>query len=101
MAQMEAMDIAKMEKYKKLVRTRTRYGWLMTALMLIVYFGYIYLVAYRKDFLAQTFPGSVISYSIPIGVGVIVFTIVLTGIYVRRANNEFDRLIEEIKAGVQ
>lgn len=98
---MTAIDIAKLENYKKLVKTRTRYGWLMTALMMIVYFGYIYLVAYRKDFLATTFSDSVISYSIPIGIGVILFTIVITGIYVRRANNEFDRLIEEIKAGAQ
>lgn len=98
---MTAMDIAKMDQYKKLVRTRTRYGWFMTSLMLVVYFGYIYLVAYRQDFLAQTFPNSVIGYSIPIGIGVILFTIILTGIYVRRANNEFDRLIQEIKAGAQ
>ena len=33
---------------------------------------------------------------IPIGMGVIVFTIVITGIYVRRANDEFDRLTKEI-----
>ena len=33
---------------------------------------------------------------IPIGVGVIAFTIIITGIYVRRANNEFDVIKEEI-----
>lgn len=98
---MNAMEIAKMDQYKKLVRTRTRYGWFMTLLMMFVYFGYIYLVAYRQDFLSQTFPNSVIAYSIPVGIGVILFTIILTGIYVRRANKEFDRLIQEIKAGVQ
>jgi uncharacterized membrane protein (DUF485 family) len=33
---------------------------------------------------------------IPIGLGVIVFTIVITGLYVRRANGEYDRLTAEI-----
>ena len=31
-----------------------------------------------------------------IGMAVIVFTIVITGIYVRRANGEFDELTKEI-----
>ncbi len=35
---------------------------------------------------------------VPIGMGVIVFTIVITGIYVRRANTEFDALTAEILA---
>ena len=33
---------------------------------------------------------------IPLGFGVILFTIVLTGIYVRRANGEFDDLDRRI-----
>ena len=33
---------------------------------------------------------------IPIGVGVIAFTVLITGFYVRRANTEFDALNEEI-----
>ena len=32
----------------------------------------------------------------PIGLGVIVFTVVITGIYVRRANSEYDTLTEQI-----
>jgi uncharacterized membrane protein (DUF485 family) len=43
--------------------------------------------------------GMTTSIGVPIGVGVIVFTIILTWIYVRRANGEFDetnaRLIAE------
>jgi uncharacterized membrane protein (DUF485 family) len=38
---------------------------------------------------------------IPIGLGVIVFTVILTGIYVRRANGEFDRMTAEILEGVK
>jgi uncharacterized membrane protein (DUF485 family) len=36
----------------------------------------------------------------PLGVGVILFTIAVTAIYVRRANSEFDALNEQIVEGV-
>ena len=38
----------------------------------------------------------VTTIGIPIGMAVIVFSIVITGLYVRRANGEFDRLTREI-----
>jgi uncharacterized membrane protein (DUF485 family) len=85
-------------KYAELKRTRNRYGWLMTGLMMFVYYGYITLVAFNKEFLAQKLGAGVTSIGIPIGVGVILFTIVITGIYVRRANGEFDALKDEIIA---
>jgi uncharacterized membrane protein (DUF485 family) len=64
--------------------------------MMVVYFGYIYLVAFNKDFLATPLGAGVTTYSIPIGIAVILFTVNLTGIYVRRANSEFDSLTREI-----
>ena len=65
-------------------------------LMMLVYFGFIYLVAFQKDFLARPIGAGVMTFSIPIGLGVIVFTVVITAIYVRRANTEFDDLTQEI-----
>ncbi|WP_306605040.1 DUF485 domain-containing protein [Azonexus sp.] len=89
-------------KYHQLRSTRNAYGWVMTALMLIVYYGYIALIAFNKAFLSAPLgPNGVMTVGIPIGVGVILFTIIITGIYVRRANTEFDalkqQLIEECK----
>ena len=83
-------------KYQELVSKRNSYSWVMTILMLLVYYGYIVLVAFNKEFLAQKTGAGVTSYGIPIGVGVIVFTIIITGIYIRRANTEFDALKEEV-----
>lgn len=83
-------------KYQELVSKRNSYGWIMTALMLIVYYGYIMLVAFNKDFLAQKTGAGVTSIGIPIGVGVILFTIIITGIYIRRANTEFDDLKAQV-----
>ena len=91
--------VAKVEanpKYHELRRKRNLFGWSLTALMVVVYHGYIALIAFNKPFLAQPIGAGVISLGIPIGLGVIIFTVVITGIYVRRANGEYDRLTAEI-----
>ena len=83
-------------KYHELKRKRNGFGWMLTVLMLVVYYGYIALIAFNKPFLAQLIGAGVTTLGIPIGMGVIIFTIVITGIYVRRANGEYDRLTAEI-----
>ena len=84
-------------KYEKLVSMRSSYSIIMTILIMLIYYGYILLVAYDKEFLAQKIgAGLTTSIGIPMGVGVIVLTIIITNIYVRRANTEFDDLNGEI-----
>lgn len=96
MTEKQILDIISNPSYQKLVKIRSRFGWSLTLVMLVVYFGYIYLVAFNRDFLSQTINSGVTTLSIPIGIGLIVFTILLTGFYVYRANSEFDRLNNEI-----
>ena len=88
--------IQKNPKYLELRRKRNTFGWLLTLLMMVVYYGYIALIAFNKPFLAQPIGAGVISLGIPIGMGVIVFTVLITAIYVRRANSEFDDLTTDI-----
>lgn len=83
-------------RYQKLVGSRKKYSWIMTIIMLTVYFGYIALVAFNKEFLAQSLVGGVTTISIPIGIGMILFTVVITGIYVRKSNKDFDILNDEL-----
>lgn len=85
-------------KYHELRRKRNTFGWTLTLVMLVVYFGYIALIAFNKPFLAQPIGAGVTTLGIPIGLGVILITILITGIYVRRANGEYDRLTAEILA---
>ncbi len=88
--------------YQKLVKTRSAYGWWLTALMMVVYYGFILLVAYAKPFMGSRIsPDSVYTWAIPIGLFVLVFTIIITGIYVRRANGEFDDMTEKLRKEVQ
>ena len=88
--------ISRSPKYQKLKRTRSRYGWTLSILMLIVFYGYICLIAFDKVFLSRPIGSGVMSIGIPLGLAVIVFSVAITGLYVRRANGEFDRLTQEI-----
>jgi uncharacterized membrane protein (DUF485 family) len=83
-------------KFQEFVKKRNNYSVMMTILGAIAYYGFILLVAYNKEFLASKIGGGVMSIGIPIGVGVIVFTIIITWIYVKRANTEFDAESAEI-----
>lgn len=83
--------------YERLRSRRLRFGWLLTIAMLVVYYGFILLIAFRKDLLARPIGDGVMTWGIPIGFGVILFTIVVTAIYVFRANSEYDDLTEAVK----
>ena len=86
--------------YQKLVSTRSSYGWMLTWLMMIVYYGFIVLIAFDKELLAAKMGAGVMTWGMPIGLFVIVFTVIITGIYVRRANGEFDELTAAIRKEV-
>ena len=92
--------IARHPKYQELKAKRTSYGWWLTLAMMVVYYGFILLVAFNKPFLSQRRGEGVMTVGIPIGFGVIIFTIVITAIYVKRANKEFDDLTAEVTKAV-
>ena len=92
--------IASHPDYVKLKAARTRFGWILSALGMIAYYGFILLVAFDKPLLAQKLGSGVTTLGMPLGVAVIVFTIIITWIYVRRANSEFDTMTENIKRSV-
>ena len=83
-------------KYLELRQKRDRFGVILTVLMLLVYYGYIALIAFDKPFLGRRIGLGVTTVGVPLGLGVIVFTILITGIYVRRANRLYDDLTREI-----
>jgi uncharacterized membrane protein (DUF485 family) len=87
--------------YHELVKTRSRFGWWLTAAMMVVYYGYIVLIAFDKEFLAAKTGDGVMTWGMPIGLFVIVFTVLITGVYVRRANNKYDQLTQAIHAKVK
>jgi uncharacterized membrane protein (DUF485 family) len=94
--QENAQKILNNPKFQELVARRSAFAWTLSVIMLAIYFGFILLVAFGKGFLGTSIAGGVMTWGIPIGVGVIVSAFVLTGIYVNRANGEFDELNRQI-----
>ncbi len=90
MSQEISSRIAANPKFQAFVSKRNVYSVIMTILGSLAYYGFILLVAFDKSFLAQKLGAGVTTLGVPMGVGVIVFTIIITWIYVRRANSEFD-----------
>jgi len=95
--QIASGKIANNPKFHELVHKRAVFAWTLTAIIFVMYFGFIFLIAYGKAFLGTPlFAGSVTTIGFPIGVATILVSIVTTGIYVRRANGEFDDLNRQI-----
>lgn len=88
-------------RFQELVTTRGRFAWLLSAIVLGMYVAFILLIAFAPALLGTSIGGSSITWGIPLGVGLILASCALTGVYVRRANGEFDRLtqaiLEEVK----
>ncbi|KGI83809.1 membrane protein [Exiguobacterium mexicanum] len=89
-------------RFKELVRKRSRFSWLLSIITLVLYVGFIFLIAFDPSWLGTPISeGSYITRGIPVGVGLIVISFVLTGLYVIRANGEYNRLTAEILKEVE
>lgn len=84
-------------RFQELVAKRGRFAWMLSAIMLAAYFAFILLIAFDPKVLGIPLgPDTVTTWGIPLGIGVIILAVILTGIYVQRANGEFDRINQEI-----
>jgi uncharacterized membrane protein (DUF485 family) len=87
--------------FRELVDKRTRFAWQLSAAMLVIYFGFIAVIAFAPRILATPIGSSVTTVGIPVGLFVIVSAFVLTGIYVSRANSKFDPITRQIMEKVK
>ena len=83
-------------KYQQLVHARSSLGRTLSILMVVIYFGFILLVAFAPGLLGASLMGGVTTIGIVLGLLVIVAAFVLTGYYVVRANGIYDRLTQQI-----
>jgi uncharacterized membrane protein (DUF485 family) len=93
------LDILEDPDFKELSSKKNSVSITLAILELIAYFGFIFLIAFKKEFLATDVSPS-ITIGIPIGIGVILLSWILTGIYVRWANKTYDALVEKVKAKI-
>ena len=80
----------------ELARARFRIAALLTAAMIVLYFGFLTLVAYAKPLLARLVIRG-LSLGILLGALVIVLSWILTWIYVRWANVHYDPHLDSLK----
>lgn len=83
-------------EFRALVWRRSRLAWLLSGIMTAAYFGFVLLVAFAPDLLGRAIGSGVTTLGIPLGLMVIAAAFALTGLYVWRANTEFDTVIERI-----
>lgn len=85
-------------EFKSLVAQKNTISWILTILELVLYFGFIGLIAFNKPFLAKVMTeGKATTIGIPIAVGTIVLSWVLTGVYIFWANSKYDAMVKNVK----
>jgi uncharacterized membrane protein (DUF485 family) len=94
-------EILASAEFRQLVTRRWRISLVLTALLFIIYYGYILLIAANRAWLSTRI-GTSTTMGIPVGVGVIVAAWLLTAAYVAWANRYYDaevaRLRNQLKA---
>jgi uncharacterized membrane protein (DUF485 family) len=97
MSELISNKIQQNPKYLELARRRGRLAWSLSAIVCVIFYGFILMIAFTPQLLtAPIAVGSVIPVGLPMGVGVILVSCLLTGVYVYQANTSFDPLFEEI-----
>ena len=92
----EETSVLSNPNFQALVRERSGFGWTLSIIMLVIYFGFILLVAFGKRFMGTKIGSGVTSIGMVIGLLVILSAVILTGIYTQRANSRFDELTENL-----
>ena len=84
-------------KFHELGKKRGRFSWSLVLLTLASYYTFILIIAFSPEIFATPLSNNtVITWGIPVGVLVIFISFLLTGIYVWRANKEFDQITQEL-----
>ena len=84
-------------RFAELVAKRTRFAAVLAVTVLVIFYGFVLLVAFAPELIGRRlFEGSNVTFGVAAGLFQFVFFWVLTLLYVRRANGEFDDLNQEI-----
>jgi uncharacterized membrane protein (DUF485 family) len=89
-------EILNSDEFKDLVKKRLSVSITLTVIILVVYFGFILTIAFYKEILAIKI-GAYITLGLPIGISIILFAWILTGIYTRWANQKYDKSVRELR----
>ncbi len=84
-------------KFAELVAKRSRLATMLSVIVLVIFYGFFMVVAFNPNLIGQKIAAdSMVTVGVAAGLFMFVFFWVLTAVYVRRANTEFDQLTAEI-----
>lgn len=99
----DRLDLLDDPEFRAMARAKDRISLVLTSITLVIYFGFIFLLAFNQqlgDVIGRKISENV-TLGMPLGVGVIVSSFVLTGIYVRWANGRYDAMVRAIREKVK
>ncbi|KAG8153775.1 DUF485 domain-containing protein [Burkholderia catarinensis] len=89
-------------RFRHLVRKRRAFAWLLTTVMLGIYFAFILTLAFSPRLLGEPIvQGRPTTWGIPVGFGMFAVTFALVAVYVFRANTVHDAGVAAIRQGDQ
>ncbi|MBK6973561.1 MAG: DUF485 domain-containing protein [Candidatus Methylophosphatis roskildensis] len=84
-------------KFQELVATRGRFAWTLSIVVLVLFYGFVLAVAYAPSTLGQPVSdGAMLTIGVAVEAFLFILFWVLSAVYVRRANGEFDALTQEV-----
>lgn len=89
-------------KYQELISKRNSFSLKLGIFVLVMFYSYIVIVAFNKEiFATKIAEGYMTTIGFPIALAILVISFITTLIYVKRANTEFESLINDIKKDVR
>jgi uncharacterized membrane protein (DUF485 family) len=83
-------------EFREMAKKKNSISTALTAAMLAIYFGFILMIAFKRDLFGDRLAGG-ITVGVALGVGVIIVSWALTGVYVRWANSKYDAMVDTLK----
>jgi uncharacterized membrane protein (DUF485 family) len=89
-------EVLNSPEFRRLVERRWLISLALTAVLFVLYYGFILLVATNKPLLATRL-GETVTLGIPLGAAIIVVSWVLTAGYVMWANRQYDPEVRRLR----
>lgn len=84
-------------QFQQLVATRGRFAWTLALIVLVLFYGFVLVVAFNPAALGQpVVAGSTLTVGVAVELFLFIFFWILTALYVRRANTEFDAINQQV-----
>ncbi len=89
-------------EFQKMARQKAVLGWGFSAVVFFMYICFIWVIGDSPELLkTHVSSDGITTWGIYVGIFVIVFSFITTGIYVRIANGKFEKMTQDVVKSVQ